>query len=88
MKLISSSADQDLGKTNSRMGKVLQRDNLVVLRTFSKWAGLAGLRVGYGAFPDWLMPLLWKAKQPYNVNVAASPAAIASLADPEYLQVM
>lgn len=59
--------------------------NLITLRTFSKLAGLAGLRVGYGAFPTWLMPTLWKAKQPYNVNVAASAAAIASLEDPEYL---
>jgi histidinol-phosphate aminotransferase len=49
------------------------------LRTFSKWAGLAGLRIGYGAFPKWLMPTLWKAKQPYNVNVAASVAAQVSL---------
>jgi histidinol-phosphate aminotransferase len=31
------------------------------------------------------MPTLWKAKQPYNVNVAASAAAIASLDDPAYL---
>ncbi len=60
-------------------------DNLIVLRTFSKLAGLAGLRVGYGAFPTWLMTTLWKAKQPYNVNVAASVAAIASLEDPDYL---
>jgi histidinol-phosphate aminotransferase len=41
---------------------------------------LAGLRVGYGAFPLWLMPTLWKAKQPYNINVAASVAAQTSLA--------
>jgi histidinol-phosphate aminotransferase len=60
--------------------------NLAVLRTFSKWAGLAGLRVGYGAFPNWLLPQLWKIKQPYNVNVAASVAAIASLNDLPYLQ--
>lgn len=59
--------------------------NLITLRTFSKLAGLAGLRVGYGAFPSWLMPTLWKAKQPYNVNVAASVAAMASLEDPDYL---
>ncbi len=56
-----------------------QRSNLVVLRTFSKWAGLAGLRVGYGAFPDPLIPHLWKIKQPYSVSVAASTAAILSL---------
>jgi histidinol-phosphate aminotransferase len=55
--------------------------NLAVFRTFSKLAGLAGLRVGYGAFPEWLLPQLWKIKQPYNVNVAATLAAIASLED-------
>ena len=60
-------------------------DNLVVLRTFSKLAGLAGLRVGFGAFPLWLMPHLWKIKQPYNVNVAASTAAIASLKEPSWM---
>lgn len=74
-----------LGEGLSRIGQVVQRKNLVVLRTFSKWAGLAGLRVGYGAFPAWLMPVLWKAKQPYNVNVAASAAALASLEDLDLL---
>ena len=53
--------------------------NLVVLRTFSKWAGLAGLRVGWGVFPADMMPHLWKIKQPYNVNVAAEAAVLASL---------
>lgn len=69
----------------SQITSVPGASNLIVLRTFSKLAGLAGLRVGYGAFPSWLMPTLWKAKQPYNVNVAASAAAIASLEDPDYL---
>ncbi|MCX7671609.1 MAG: histidinol-phosphate transaminase [Anaerolineae bacterium] len=55
-------------------------DNLIVLRTFSKWAGIAGLRLGYGIFPAWLMPTLWKTKQPYNVNVAATVAGLAALA--------
>jgi histidinol-phosphate aminotransferase len=74
-----------LGERLSRLSLVPQRENLVVLRTFSKWAGLAGLRVGYGAFPSWMLPTLWKAKQPYNVNVAASEAAQASLRDTDYL---
>jgi len=72
-------ADDALGAKLSRIREVPERENLVVLRTFSKWAGLAGLRVGYGAFPKWLMPTLWKSKQPYNVNVAASVAAQTSL---------
>ena len=37
---------------NSRVDWVLEHENLIVLRTFSKWAGLAGLRVGYGVFPS------------------------------------
>lgn len=74
-----------LGEQRTRLGEVPRRENLVVLRTFSKWAGLAGLRVGYGAFPAWMLPALWKAKQPYNVNVAASAAALASLQDLDYL---
>jgi histidinol-phosphate aminotransferase len=73
-------AGEHLGAGLSRIREVPSRRNLVVLRTFSKWAGLAGLRVGYGAFPSWLLPALWKAKQPYNVNVAASVAAQTSLA--------
>jgi histidinol-phosphate aminotransferase len=72
-------AGENLGARLSRIREVPSRENLVVLRTFSKWAGLAGLRVGYGAFPLWLMPTLWKSKQPYNVNVAASVAAQVSL---------
>ena len=61
--------------------RVKQHTNLIVLRTFSKWAGIAGLRLGYGIFPDWLMPILWRAKQPYNVNVAAAVAGLVSLAE-------
>jgi len=76
----------DIGYMATRIKQVPVLQNLVVLRTFSKWAGLAGLRVGYGAFPSWLLPALWKAKQPYNINVAASTAALASLSDLDYLQ--
>ena len=63
----------------SRASWVLEHDNLVVLRTFSKAAGIAGLRLGYGICPAWLMAQLWKFKQPYNVNVAAAVAGLASL---------
>ncbi len=81
-------AGENLGASLSRIREVPQRENLVVLRTFSKWAGLAGLRIGYGAFPKWLMPTLWKSKQPYNVNVAASVAAQASLTNVDELKVL
>ncbi len=59
---------------------VADHPNLVVLRTFSKWAGLGGLRVGYGVFQPAIIEHLWKIKQPYNVNVAGNRAAITSLA--------
>ena len=55
--------------------------NLVVLRTFSKWAGLAGLRIGLGAMHPDLARTMMAVKPPYNVNLAAETALIASLED-------
>ena len=72
---------------SSRINEVPQRENLIVLRTFSKWAGLAGLRLGYGIFPDWIMPHLWKIKQPYNVSVAASTAGLVSIENADQLTI-
>ena len=54
--------------------------NLVVLRTFSKWAGLAGLRVGYSVSHPELAGHMMSLKQPYNVNVAADAGARAAIA--------
>jgi len=61
-------------------------ENLIVLRSFSKWAGLAGLRIGYGIFPSSMMEHLLRIKQPYNVNLAAQVAVNESMADITYLQ--
>jgi histidinol-phosphate aminotransferase len=57
----------------------------MVLRTLSKWAGLAGLRLGYGILPPSLVECILKIKMPYNVNVAAQVAVEASLEDKIYL---
>ena len=63
---------------------VRDRRNVVVLRTFSKIHGLAGLRVGYGfARPD-LIEVLQKTKQPFNVNNVAHAAALAALDDEDH----
>ncbi|KAL3654155.1 hypothetical protein CASFOL_003836 [Castilleja foliolosa] len=70
----------------SKMKWVKKYENLIVLRTFSKRAALAGLRVGYGAFPLSMIKYLWRAKQPYNVSVAAEIAACAALENPAYLE--
>ena len=55
--------------------------NLIVLRTFSKWAGLAGLRIGLGAMDPKVAQAMMSMKSPYNVNVAAEVALLASLED-------
>jgi histidinol-phosphate aminotransferase len=74
------------GTSASRIAEVATRENLIVLRTFSKRAALAGMRVGYGAFPRGIIEYMWRAKQPYNVSVAAEVAACAALSNPEYLE--
>lgn len=71
---------------DSKMEWVKKHENLIVLRTFSKRAGLAGLRVGYGAFPLSIIEYLWRAKQPYNVSVAAEVSACTALQNPDYLE--
>lgn len=60
--------------------------NLMVVRTFSKWAGLAGLRVGYGMFPPAIAEMLHRIKVPFNINVAALVAVQESMKDIDYLQ--
>ena len=64
---------------------ISQYKNLMVLRTFSKWAGLAGLRVGYGIFSPEIADYLLRIKPPYNVNAAALVAVRESLKDIDYL---
>ena len=71
----------------SALDLVGKAPNLVVLRTFSKWAGLAGLRLGYGIIPEPIIAHLWKIKPAYNINMAAQAAAIASLEDLDALMV-
>lgn len=72
------------GETSMPM--VDEYDNLIVLRSFSKWAGLAGLRVGYGVFPQSVADYLMAIKIPHNVSAAAELAVKVSLADIDYLQ--
>jgi len=54
-------------------------ENLVILRSFSKWAGIAGLRVGYAIASETLIRHLMDIKQPYNINVAGEAAVLAAL---------
>ncbi len=60
---------------------VREYENLVVLRTMSKWAGLAGVRVGYGVMSTSVADHMIDIKPPYSVSVAAEAALLASLDD-------
>ena len=60
--------------------------NVIVLRTFSKAYGLAGLRVGYGVAPEHVTGMLHKARAPFNLHVLAQEAALAALADAEHVR--
>jgi histidinol-phosphate aminotransferase len=61
------------------------KENIIVLRTFSKAYGLAGLRIGYAIGHPELIGLLNKVRQPFNVNAMAQAAAMAALDDSAHL---
>jgi len=60
--------------------------NAVVLRTFSKAYGLAGLRIGYGIAPPEVATALKQVREPFNVSGISQVAALASLEDPDQVQ--
>jgi histidinol-phosphate aminotransferase len=62
------------------------RKNLIVLRSFSKVYGLAGLRVGYMLASEDVIDYAERARPPFNVNRLAQVAALAALDDDEYVQ--
>ncbi len=64
---------------------IVQHENLVVLRTLSKWAGLASLRIGYGLMAPALAAYLMAVKPPYNVTSASQVALLTSLEDKDTL---
>jgi histidinol-phosphate aminotransferase len=62
------------------------RPNLILMRTFSKIYGLAGLRIGYGIASAELVAALEKIRQPFNINLLAQTAALAALDDDEHVR--
>jgi len=62
-----------------------QHTNLLVMRTFSKIFGLAGLRLGYGIGNNELVSSLEKIRQPFNINSIAQAGALAALDDEDHL---
>ncbi len=64
---------------------VMQGRNAVVLRTFSKIYGLAGLRIGYGIATPEITNCLNRVRPPFNANTLAQRAALAALGDDEHV---
>jgi histidinol-phosphate aminotransferase len=62
------------------------RKNLILMRTFSKIYGLAGLRIGFGIADAELISALEKVRQPFNANLLAQTAALAALDDDEHVR--
>ena len=63
-----------------------EKRNLLIMRTFSKIYGLAGLRLGYGIGHPELIAALEKVRQPFNINSIAQAGALAALGDEEHVQ--
>lgn len=59
---------------------------VVLLRTFSKIVGLAGLRIGYGVAQAECIKLLERVRQPFNVNAVALAGAVAALGDTGHIR--
>jgi len=62
------------------------RGNVIIMKTFSKIYGLAGLRIGYAVAKPELVSAMEKARQPFNVNSLAQVAAVATLDDKKFLE--
>lgn len=70
----------------SSIALALKRPRTIVLRTFSKIYGLAGLRMGYAVGDERIIDVLCRINDPFNVNVVAQYAAIAALKDFDHVQ--
>ncbi len=64
----------------------LKRDNIIILKTFSKAYGLAGLRIGYAIASARLISYMQRARQPFNVNLLAQAGAAAALQDRTFIK--
>ncbi|HEY8123038.1 MAG TPA: histidinol-phosphate transaminase [Myxococcota bacterium] len=67
------------------LGWIAKRPGTLVIRTFSKIYGLAGMRVGYGVGDPELIGYLERARHPFNLNLLAEEAAVAALDDAEHV---
>ncbi len=69
-----------------KMQNVGKMQNVVLLRTFSKLFGLAGLRLGYGIMPPKLADYLMRTRPPFSVNILAEKAGMAAIDDEDFIE--
>ena len=77
--LVLDEAYIEFARDESLVQRAAADPALIVLRTFSKWGGLAGMRIGYAVMHPGTAALFMATKQPYNLSIASETAAIASL---------
>lgn len=85
--VLDEAYDEYLSTVNKSeaIGWLKEFENLIISRTFSKAYGLAGLRVGFGLMHADVADMLNRVRQPFNVNSVAQAAAVASLADDDFV---
>lgn len=85
--LLDEAYDEYLNETDKSeaISWLAQYPNLIISRTFSKAYGLAGLRVGFGLMQAEIADIMNRVRQPFNVNSIAQAAAVASLADDDFV---
>ncbi len=85
--LVVDEAYADFADEECRCDSLLNtQKNIAILRTFSKCYGLAGLRVGYGIFPDEIADYMCRVRLPFALNILAEEAALAALEDKEFYE--
>ncbi len=82
--LVVDEAFIDFVPEQSVLDLVAKRSHLIVLRSLTKMYALAGLRVGYGVFPEGLAASLKDHKEPWSVNALGQKAGIAAISDARY----
>ena len=83
---MDDSADVDFSAQKSFTNYLYKYPNLVVMQTFSKAWGLAGIRLGMAFAHETIIDLLNKVKPPYNVNSSSQKKALKRLNDMEAVQ--
>ena len=78
----------DFSSTDSWCRRLTEYNNLVVLQTFSKSLGAAGIRIGMGFMNSYLVGILNKIKPPYNISSTNQEAALKRLSDLEVVNIL